>query len=291
MGSIPLVTIGLPVYNRDKFIRRSIDSALAQTFTDFELIISDNASTDKTQEICQEYLLKDRRVRYFRNPENIGLSPNFNRVFALSKSRYFKWWTSDDYWAPTMIEKALEVMERYPSVVLCYPKTTLIDENEQNPEPYEDNLHLVSDSPKERFIQLLEQIRLCHQHTGLIRAEALKRTHMLGDYFGSDRNLLAELTLYGKFYELPEYLFFRRFHPESSSWLRQDAVHQARYYHSKGSAKKAMTRWRQYRAFCAAVYRAPLQTQECLELFGYLGRQMRWDRQGLARELVHKILR
>src|SRR5689334_4004766 len=89
----PSVAIGLPCYNSEKYLAQSIESLLAQTFKDFVLIISDNASTDGTADICKKYAAQDSRVRYFRNPTNIGMMPNFNRVFALSDSKYFKWAT------------------------------------------------------------------------------------------------------------------------------------------------------------------------------------------------------
>lgn len=289
MSVSPLVTIGLPVFNRERFVRQSIESLLNQTFRDFQLIIGDNASTDSTGKICEEYARKDRRIRYFRNSENIGLPPNFNRVFSLSQSPYFKWSTSDDYWAPTMIERALEIMEADRSIVLCYAKTTLVNRESEDPQPYEDNLHLVSDNPRDRFIQLLSQIGLCNQLTGLIKAESLSRTHMLGGYPGSDVVLLAELTLYGKFFEIPERLYFRRFHEESSSWLRSSQEHQARYYLSPKSNKFIMNRWSRYLGLLSAVHKAPVGLRDRWSLYCYLGRLMRWDRNVLLDEVAKQF--
>jgi len=289
MSATPLVTIGLPVFNREQFVRQSIESLLNQTFRDFQLIISDNASTDSTGMICEEYARKDPRVRYFRNAENIGNPGNFNRIFSLSQSPYLKWSTSDDYWAPTMVEKALEIMEADRSIVLCYPKTTIVDREGENPQPYEDNLHLVSDDPKERFIQLLTRIGLAHQHTGLIRAESLSRTHLLGRYPGSDVALLAELTLYGKFYEIPERLYFRRFHEESGSWLRNSKEHQAKFYLSSKSSKLGMNRWRRYLALTAAVHAAPIGLRNRWSLYRHIGRLMRWERNYLFNEVTEQF--
>ncbi|MBD2214537.1 glycosyltransferase family 2 protein [Nostoc linckia FACHB-104] len=94
------LSIGLPVYNGKKFIRESIDCILNQTFQDFELIISDNASTDNTEKICREYAAKDNRIRYYRNAKNIGCARNFHRAFELSTGEYFKWVAYDDLHAP-----------------------------------------------------------------------------------------------------------------------------------------------------------------------------------------------
>jgi len=288
MKRTPLLTIGLPVYNSERYLEQSLDSLLNQSFGEFRLIISDNASTDRTGEICQDYARRDQRIDYFRNSTNIGLSPNFNRVFELSDSPYFKWATADDYWAPSMLEKALAIMESDTQVALCYPKTILVDADGNNPRPYEDNLHLISDNPRERFTQLLEQIHLSHQHLGVSRASMIRRTRMLGKHVGSDINFLAELALYGKFYEIPERLFFRRFHKLSSSWARTDRKHQEKRYHSSITSRIVLNDWRQYFEFFRAVHGAPIGIKNRLALYRYLTRRMRWDRGFLIRELKTK---
>ena len=134
----PKVTIGLPVYNSERYLSESLDSLLGQTYRDFILIINDNASTDGTAEICQRYVEADPRIRYFRNDINIGNPRNFNRVFELTTTPYLKWSTADDYWAPTFLEKAIKVMEQDPTIVLCYPQAILVDANGENPQNYDD---------------------------------------------------------------------------------------------------------------------------------------------------------
>ena len=100
----PRVSIGLPVYNAERFLEQALDGILAQTYIDFELVICDNASTDGTQAICQRYAALDPRIKYHRNPQNIGVSRNFNRAFELSCGEYFKWCCHDDIPAPTFLE-------------------------------------------------------------------------------------------------------------------------------------------------------------------------------------------
>src|SRR5262245_11232182 len=80
----PRVSIGMPVYNADKFLPEALQSLVNQSFADFEIVISDNASTDRTEEICRSYAQRDQRIRYFRNTTNIGVFRNFNQVFHLS---------------------------------------------------------------------------------------------------------------------------------------------------------------------------------------------------------------
>ncbi len=124
---MPRVSVGLPVYNGENFIKDALDSILAQTFEDFELIISDNASTDGTQQICRQYTSKDQRIRYIRNDGNIGASKNFNQVFELSSGEYFKWIAHDDLCAPEFLERCVEVLDQDPSIVLCFARPKAID--------------------------------------------------------------------------------------------------------------------------------------------------------------------
>src|SRR5208282_399437 len=100
----PMVSIGLPVYNGEAYLRQVLDSVLAQTFSDFELIISDNASTDCTEAICREYAAADARIRYHRQARNRGATWNFRQVALLSSGQYFLWTSHDDLLAPTYID-------------------------------------------------------------------------------------------------------------------------------------------------------------------------------------------
>src|SRR3569833_191665 len=115
----PKVSIGLPVYNGENIFRETLDSILDQTFEDFELIISDNASTDHTEAICQSYVDRDKRVRYLRNPENIGASGNYTRVFEAASGENFKWAAHDDVCATTFLAECVNVLDRDPAIVLC----------------------------------------------------------------------------------------------------------------------------------------------------------------------------
>ena len=111
------VSIGMPVYNGEKYIRQAIDSVLAQTFTDFEVIISDNASTDKTETICREYQKQDKRIKFIKQEENKGGSFNFPYVLGKAKSEYFVWLAYDDFWEPTFLEKNVLILNSNKNVV------------------------------------------------------------------------------------------------------------------------------------------------------------------------------
>ena len=118
-GDSPRVSIGLPVYNGERFLVQAIESVLAQTFEDFELIVCDNASTDASGAIAQTYVERDSRVRYFRNASNLGAARNFNRTFELSRGEYFKWLAADDLIAPTYLERCLAALGPRPTP--CWP--------------------------------------------------------------------------------------------------------------------------------------------------------------------------
>ena len=115
--SNPLVTIGIPVFNGEKYIRKAIDSILAQTFCNFNCIISDNGSTDQTEIICKEYEKKDERITYVKQGENRGVDFNFRFVLSKAKSKYFVWLAYDDYWESTFLEKNTKILEENHDVV------------------------------------------------------------------------------------------------------------------------------------------------------------------------------
>jgi glycosyltransferase involved in cell wall biosynthesis len=265
----PPVSIGIPVYNGERYLALALDSHLRQTFTDFELILCDNASTDRTEEICRAYAARDPRIRYVRHESNLGAAKNYRLAFELSSGRYFKWATYDDLCAPEFLKRLVQVLDEEPSVVLAYARTKLIDESGQVTTQYEDNLHLASTRPSERFKQLLQQLRLCNALYGLIRADALRQTALLANFIASDIPLLAELTLYGKFWEIPEFLFFRRIHPEAGSNIpREDLV--LEFYDPKSKGRVPFTEWRHFGAHVRAASRAPLSMPERIRLAALL---------------------
>ena len=286
--SSPIVTIGLPVYNSERYLEQSLQSLLTQTYPDFLLIISDNASTDGTTAICRKYADADSRIKYFHNETNIGNPRNFNRVAELTTTKYLKWSTADDFWKPNFLALALEVMERDSTIALCYPQAMIVEASGGNATPYDDVLDLVQEDPADRFLTLVRTIRLAHQHLGLIRMSHLRQTHLLGAHVGSDINLLAELTLYGKFVELPQRLYFRRMHEDSGSWKRGDKEHEAQRYHAAGRRRAPMAKWPRHLFFLRAVASSPLPLKSKLRIYRTLLRGMIWDRRGLMDEVVDR---
>jgi glycosyltransferase involved in cell wall biosynthesis len=213
----PLLSIGMPVFNSEKYLKNTLDAILAQTFQDFELIISDNASTDRTQEICQEYATKDKRIHYYRNEKNLGAPKNYNRVFELSSGKYFKWAAYDDLFAPEFLRKCIEVLDNDPSIVLCHSKSGRINQDGDLVGYYNQGIMKKIDSPKphERFGDLIKLYYTTCPVFGVFRTELLAKTPLQGSYIGADRNLLAEIGLMGRIHQIPECLFFWRDHPAS----------------------------------------------------------------------------
>lgn len=210
-----LISIGLPVYNGEQFIEDSLRSLASQTLQDFELIICDNASTDRTEEICRAYKEKFENFKYIRNPVNYGAAKNYNLAFSRSTGEYFKWTSYDDMIAPTFLEKCSQALERDSSLAIAHTQTVLIDESGQETGLNLDDLTILFHQPYQRLAHLFKNYNLCNPIFGLIRSESLKKTGLIGNYVGSDYITLVELCLLGKIIEIREPLFFRRDHPKN----------------------------------------------------------------------------
>lgn len=270
-ATTPGLSIGMPLYNAEPFLEETLQSLLTQTYEDFEVVISDNASTDATGEICQEFCATDKRLRYFRNRENIGAAKNYNRVFELASGKYFKWAAGDDLCAPEFLQKCVEILDRDRNVILCYAKTKIIDENGSTIGTYEDALHLQCYSPSGRFLQLLYNIGECNAVFGVIRSEMLRKTRLIGTYIASDTCLLAELSLLGRFYEIPEYMFFRRHHPRASS-ANREIEKQLEFFDPNSKGKTVLIKWRHFYENFLSIKRAHIKySQKVLPAIYLLG--------------------
>lgn len=270
----PRVSIGLPVFNAERYLAEALDSFLNQTFTDFELIISDNASTDQTQTICRDYMARDQRIRYFRNEKNQGSIYNHNRVLALAQGEYFMWAGYDDRRAPVCLERCVTVLDREPNVVLAYPKTTIINEHGRFVGYYQDHYNLRSPKAHERFRRTFQRTRdeLLNCIYGLIRMSALKKSQGVGYYHAADVVLTAELSLHGQFYEIHEYLYYRRLHPRSASQAVTTEEQLIKFYDPNAKEKIVSPRWRRLLGFVTAIHHAPLTPYERILCYGEFAR-------------------
>lgn len=281
MSFIPRVSVGLAVYNGENFVREAIDSILNQTFTDFELIITDNASTDRTQAICQEYVVKDQRIRYYRNERNIGGIRNQNLVLSLSRGEYFKLAAHDDICAPEFLEECVEILDRDPSVVLSYSRAQIINERGEffdSDEPYvkytNAGLQLATSlRPQARFREIACLPHSCQHIFGVIRMSALQSIPWWGTYAGSDRSLLARLALLGRFEEVPECLFFLRRHSGQSINIGQRSLYLYNiWYCTDNKGRIVLPGWLMFYEYFMAMRKAPMSWHDrigCyLRLFG-----------------------
>lgn len=214
-----LISIGLPVYNGENFLREAINSVLNQTYQNFELIIRDNASTDQTGEICRVFADRDRRIRYLRNETNVGAGPNFNGLVALARGQYFKWLAHDDIMAPTFLERCVETLEKDTSAVLAYPRVRYIDAHGESQEDYTSRFPINDPDPVVRFAQMIRPGHRCFEVFGLIRLDKLRQTRLIGCYNHGDGVLLAHLALLGRFAEIPQNLLFSRRHEKQSMYM------------------------------------------------------------------------
>jgi glycosyltransferase involved in cell wall biosynthesis len=282
----PLITICVPVYNGARYLRQCVDSLLGQTFGDFALVISDNASTDGTREIGEAYARADRRVRYHRHESNIGLYGNWNFLLRSADSKYVKIAAADDYWSPTMVGDAVEQLENDPSIVLCYPLTTMVDAERNETGKYDYRLHITDTEPATRFRRVLTEIRLVNQLTGVIRTEAVRRALPILQHTVGDRLYVADLSLYGKIFQLDEYQYFRRFHEGASSFHRSSEAHQVTYVLAAGAKKLRYEAWKYHGALLRRVARSPLPPVEKGKLLGWLVRGAVWDRHRLVADIA-----
>jgi glycosyltransferase involved in cell wall biosynthesis len=282
-GKSPRVSIGLPVYNGEQFLEYTIDSILEQTYTDFELIISDNASTDRTAEIIQEYAQKDPRVRHCRTDTNLGASYNFNRVLELATGEYFRWAAADDVIAPNFLELCVQVLDKHPEVVIAYSKAGFIDENNCITYYFDDLIHLKpwSDAVVPRTIQLLTSIIIDGSTAnviifGLARTRVMQAIRPLGNYFGPDYTIVTELSLEGQFSEIPQVLSFYRRHQKSSSTYKKapSAAEQQIFLDPNitGKMRQQLQLRRRYYEIFRAIVKAKIGIfQRLILLLAYLG--------------------
>jgi glycosyltransferase involved in cell wall biosynthesis len=284
--SSPRVTIGIPVYNGQKYIRFTLDSLVAQTFGDLEIIVTDNCSTDSTPQIVQEFAARDPRVKYIRNEVNLGPARNYNISVAAASGEYFKWNPHDDVCAPTFIEKCVDVLDRDKSVVLAYPRTNVIDSDGKVSYPYEYELELGDPQPHVRFgriVNVNHKIHGAHELYGLTRTAELRKTPGFCTHVRGDSVLIARLLLLGRFHRIEEHLFYNRDHTDrSSKYIQKRNVRKgsrlsryigcgplpaAEWWDPKLKGKIVFPEWRVLREYIRAVQETELSVADRLACY------------------------
>jgi len=268
---MPRLSIGIPVFNGQEFLPELLESLLAQTFRDFEILICDNASSDETSDICRDYERRDSRIRYFRSSRNLGAVANFNRVFELASAPLFKWAAHDDLYHDAYLGACVSLLEANPDTVLAHAGTAFINEKgemlryEQETGSFIDRKtgrRYWADAPSigntpvavDRFWQVLTRARWGTHMFGVARREALRKTSLLPNFAGSDRAMLAELALLGRFRCAEESLFLKRLHANVSYALDHTELRQF----LSTDDKRYSRRLRQIKAYFGAPRGKPI---------------------------------
>lgn len=286
--AVPLVTIGLPVYNGERFLPRALEALLGQTLSDFELIISDNASTDATREICERFVKADPRVRYIRQRVNIGAPRNWNVVAREARGEFFRWASASDICVPHGLESCVRVLQSDPSVVLCYGRTSFVDENEAPLELIDSDIDISDERASDRFLKVCTQLPFNNAQCGVVRLAALKRTGLDRTYPSGDMALTAELALHGKLRMLPEILVHRR-KTRGTFTAMLSPLEIQRVYDPKATAPMKLICCRRQIDNLASIARSPLAFAEKLRTWKIALRLARWERRRICSELLSLV--
>jgi len=282
--STPRISIGMPVYNGAETIQGSIEALLAQTESDFELIVSDNASTDSTESVVRELATRDDRIRYVRQRINLGANANYSYVAQVARGDYLKWASASDWCAPTFLERCLAALESDPDAVLAAPRTRLFESDRSRAQDYADDVEIPGDTPSLRLHQLYERMRLNNAFNGLIRLAALRRTLLVPPYQQADMVLMGHLALLGKFLLVDEPLFYRRMDPATATALK-DADGVRRHHYPTLTARALLQTWKRHAGWLRAAFSAEMDAGERLKVLNFVARQLYWDRRALAADL------
>ena len=284
----PRVSIGLPVYNGERFLSAAIESILAQDFGDFELIIADNASTDRSRQIAADHAAQDDRISIHPSDVNRGAAWNFNRCVHLATGHYFKWAAHDDELAPTCLSRCMRIMDREPDVVLCYSRILQIDAD-SNVTRELPSWSALDEAPLSRLRSVLLSMSHATAMFGLTRRAELLRTRLERSYGASDRALLAQLALMGKLREVPEYLFRDREYPERSGGAIHDRRIRDAFVGASRNIRWSMPRWQLLGGYISAFVTAPVPVQTRAAALSLLPRWILRQKGNLAYDVVRVL--
>jgi len=272
-AEVPLVSVGLPVFNGEAFLEDAIRSVLAQKLDDLELVLCDNASVDRTAEICRDYESRDHRIRYFRNPRNLGAAANYNLAFTHARGRYFKWLAHDDRMLPSFLAKTYRVLEERTDAVLCTTVVSYIDSAGAQLGLYDSELSGAdSYSPSARFAWMVLRSHTCVDFFGLIRRETLRDSLLHGSFHGADRALLAQLSLRGRLIQLPAPLLAMREHPNRYTRAQRRSGDRAAWHDSDRAGQASFPTWRLYGEYLKLARREVLTPEERSRCYAVLAR-------------------
>lgn len=277
------VSVGIPVYNAEKYLAQCLECYLAQTFDRYEVIVSDNGSTDGTEAICRAFAAKSPRIRYYRQEKNQGAGWNYNEVLRLARGPYFKWGAYDDLVSPDFLTACVAALDSRPGDVLAHGTTILIDADGKETDRFPDPMRIVQARPSDRLREYLYKVRLTNAIYGVIRKDKLLSTGGLPQYVSGDMVLLAELAMLGTFHELPGSFFYRRIHGEAyasnKTWSQK-----ATWFDPKNRGKLVLPTWTHLRKYLGAIRRTPMPWGEKARCYAIFARWERYELPDLLQE-------
>lgn len=290
MNRPPRLSVGLPVYNGEQYLAQSLDAVLGQTLEDFELVISSNASTDATDDICRDYQARDGRIRFHRQDRNIGAAANHDFVFRMARGELFKWVAADDLYARDLFERCVALLDSHPDAVLAHSWTAAIDGDGDVIQAIEYPRRTDSPYAPERLRSMLFDGSTpgalgADDFYGVIRSDVLRKVKPHGSFYHADYTFTAEIALHGRFVQVPEWLYFRRQHSERVSNARSASAVVAGLDPGRGGRFRsfAVRLLAEYLwSWFAAVRRAPLTGAERRECYRQIAR---WVADRAARRL------
>lgn len=277
-GCVPRLSLGLPVYNAARFLRECLDSILTQSFSDFELIVCDNASTDDTVAIVEAYMHQDCRISLHRASENRGAAANFNWTYALSRGEFFKWCAADDVLQPDFLGRCMDALVSSPDAVMAYSGAVDIDECSDRVREIYDNrvvLRFAADDPHVRFQDLTCYDHSCVAVFGVVRRSAMVQTSLIGPYVGSDRTFLVELGLCGRLLRVGDDLLLHREHRGRSVNEIKQLQRRAVWFDTKARGP-VFPYWRLLGEYFRAVRVSNLPVAEKMRCLFQLVRWIKW---------------
>jgi len=228
----PSISVGMPLHNGENFLKQRLESIINQSYSNFILIISDNGSSDKSQEICEEMSKKDERIIYFRHEENKGPYWNFNFVLKKAKTKYFVWAAVDDIWSQNFLEKNIDVLEKNENVVGCIGKYKLY-KRIKDPLTHEIKIKVLENTKKFQYVHpaygdIGEKIRFYLNYNmggpiyGVYRTDKLQKANTFENYknnqmWMSDLAYILNVIKEGDFEVVSDAFMYKQVNERSTS--------------------------------------------------------------------------
>ncbi len=289
MQFVPRVSIGIPIFNGAKTIADTLDSLLAQTYTDFEIVVSDNASTDNSVTIVTAYQKRDSRIRLIKQQKNIGANGNFSAVVDAARGEYFKWATCSDLCSTNFLEACVRMLDQSPEVVLAAPRTRLFTTHPSEASEYDGDIEVRKPTAIARFLELIETLKLNNAMNGLIRIKDLRCRHPVIDHFmKADIVMVSCLAMQGQFAIARDAIFLRRMDPCTSTSL-MNPEDDMKHHYPVMTRKALFPTWRLYLGWWRAIRQTPISGSDKRRAMLHVLKMCRWEQREMFEDLVNGL--